>query len=71
MDLVFIGGCLLLIMAFPAMVGAMADGSPPRGALLLILFGGALIGVAVWERPGAYSFDQIPDILMRVIGQVV
>lgn len=69
MDLVFLGGCLLVIMAFPAMVGAMADGSPPRGAFLLILFGGALIGVAVWQRPGDYSFDKIPDILIRVIGQ--
>ena len=58
-----------MAMSFPVMVGAFADGSPPRGALLLILLGGALIGIAVWQRPGTYSFDQIPDVVMRVIGQ--
>ncbi len=68
-DFYFVAGCIFVVMSFPAMVGAFADGSPPRGALLLILLGGALIGVAVWQRPGAYSFNQIPDVLMRVIGQ--
>ncbi len=68
-DFYFVAGLIFLAMSFPAMVGAFADGSPPSRGLLLILLGGALIGVAVWQRPGTYSFDQIPDVVMRVIGQ--
>lgn len=69
-DVLFLGGCLFVIMAFLAMIGAWADGVFPRAALVIVILGGALIGYAVWNRPGTYSFQGIPDVITRVSGNL-
>jgi hypothetical protein len=66
-DLLFVVGIALLVLSFPLLVGAFAEGSPPRGGALLILIAAGLISVAVWQRPGTYSFEGIPDVFVRVI----
>ncbi len=67
-DVFFLGGCLFVIMAFLATVGAMADGVFPRVALVFVILGGGLIGYAVWKKPGIYSFQGVPDVITRVFG---
>ena len=67
-DLLFIIGLVVLVLAFPVIVGAFSEGRPPRSAAIMVLIGGGLIALAVWERPGAYSIGGIPDTFMRVVG---
>lgn len=66
MDLFFVTGLVLLVLAFPAVVGAVADGRAPRAAAILVMVGGGLVALAVWQRPGAYGWDGIPDAFVRV-----
>lgn len=66
-DLIFIVGVAIAILAIPAIVSAFLDGRTPRAPALVILIGALMIGYAVRERPMAYTFDTIPDVLMRVI----
>ena len=66
-DLIFIVGVAIAILAIPAIVSAFLDGRTPRAPALVILIGAVMIGYAVRERPMAYTFDTIPDVLMRVV----
>lgn len=70
-DLFFVAGLVLLVLAFPAIVSAMADGRAPRAAAILVMLGGGLVALAVWQRPGAYGWEGIPDAVLRVIGRVL
>lgn len=67
-DLLFIIGLVVLVLSFPVIVGAYAEGRPPRTAAIMILIGGGLIAIAAWQRPGTYSIENIPDTFVRVVG---
>lgn len=66
-DLIFIVGVAIGILAIPAIVSAFLDGRTPRAPALVILIGAVMIGYAVRERPMAYTFDTIPEVLLRVV----
>ncbi|EPX85194.1 hypothetical protein ruthe_01786 [Rubellimicrobium thermophilum DSM 16684] len=70
-DLVFVAGILLLVLGFPALVSAMADGRRPRGGDAARAAGGGLVMLAVWQRPGHYALRDIPDIILHVIGRLL
>ena len=36
----------------------------------MVLIGGVLLAVAMKQRSGGYSFDEIPPVFMRVVGQL-
>jgi len=38
---------------------------------LIILIGVVMIGYAVNQRPGAYTFETIPNVFAKVIGHYV
>ena len=66
MDIFFVVGGALLVLAFPAAVGAFTEGRAPRAAAILVMVGGGLLALAVTQRPGVYSFDTAPAAVMRV-----
>jgi hypothetical protein len=68
-DLIFIVGLVVLVLSFPVIVGAYAEGRPPRTAAIMILIGGGLMAIAVWQRPGIYTLEGIPDTFVRVVGR--
>jgi hypothetical protein len=70
-DLIFVIGIVVLVLSFPVIVGAYAEGRPPRTAAIMILIGGGLVALAVWQRPGAYTLEGIPGTFVRVIGQYI
>jgi hypothetical protein len=67
-DLLFIVGLVVLVLSFPVIVGAYSEGRPPRTAAIMILIGGGLVAIAVWQRPGTYTLEGIPDTFVRVVG---
>ncbi len=70
-DLFFVVGLVVAAFAFPAIVGAFSEGRPPRAAAILVMIGGVMIGVAVYQKPNTYTLDTIPDAFVRVVGKYV
>lgn len=70
-DLIFVLGCVIGVLAIPAMTSAFLDGRTPRAPAIIILIGGAMIAYAANQRPGAYNFDTLPDVFVRVVGQFI
>ena len=68
-DLFLVLGSIIAILAFPALVGAYSESRPPRAAAILIMIGGGLIILAVTQHPGGYAFQELPQVLTRVIGR--
>jgi hypothetical protein len=70
-DLVFVGGIFLIGFAFPSFLSAFAESRRPRAAILMIVLGGALTWLAVYQRPSIYSVQTIPDAFVRVVGTYI
>lgn len=70
-DLAFVVGVVLLVLAFPSGVGAFADGRAPRAAAILVMAGGALVALAVWQKPGLYGWDGIPAAFARLASRLL
>lgn len=68
-DVVFVSGCVILVFAIPAIVSAYSDGRIPRYPAIIIMIGGVMIFYAITERPGAYSFETLPDVFLRVVAK--
>ncbi len=69
LDLMFVLGCVVTLFAIPAIISAFSDSRTPRYPALIILIGVVMIGYAVNGRPGAYTFDTVPDVFMRVVAR--
>ena len=69
LDLIFILGCIVTAFSIPAIVSAFSDNRTPRYPALIILIGVVMVGYAINERPGAFTFETLPDVFMRVIGR--
>jgi hypothetical protein len=70
-DLILTVGIVLAVLAIPAMLSAFSESRPPRGAAIVVLISGVLIVIALTQRPQGYTFQEIPDALMRVIGRLI
>jgi hypothetical protein len=70
-DLLFVVGLVIAGFSFPSIVGAFSEGRPPRTAAILIMIGGGMIALAIYERPNAYTFATIPDAFVRVVGRYI
>ncbi len=68
-DLLLVIGIVLGLLAIPAILSAFTDGRPPRAAAILVMVAAGLIGMAVVNRPMAYTLDEVPDVFLRVIGR--
>ncbi len=70
-DLFLVIGLLLAGLSVPSLLSAYADARAPRAASILVLIGGTLIVVALTQKPGGYTFADIPQAFLRVIARVV
>ncbi|MCK0121291.1 MAG: hypothetical protein ABJO29_02385 [Yoonia sp.] len=70
-DVLFVVGFIIAVLSIPAIVSAFSDNRSPRVPAIVVLIGALMIGYAINERPGAYNFDTLPDVFVRVIGKVL
>lgn len=70
-DLMFIIGLVLLVFAIPPIFGAISEGRPPRAASILVLVGGGLLGLALYQKPSSYTVAGIPEVFMNVVGRYI
>ncbi len=66
-DLIFVIGVVVATLTIPAIFSALADGRAPRSAAIMVLIAGGLIALAVMQRPGGYSIEDIPSAFMSVV----
>lgn len=67
-DLYLVIGVTVLVLAIPPILNALMEGQPPRIAAILVLVGGGLVALAVAQKPGGYTIEDIPNAYLRVIG---
>ena len=66
-DLMLVIGIFVGILAIPSLLAAFSDSRSPRAGAIMILIAGTLVAVALSKKTGGYTFDQIPEVVMRVI----
>ena len=69
LELIFVIGCIVTAFSIPAIVSAFSDNRAPRYPALIIIIGVVMIGFAINERPGAFTFDTVPEVFAKVIGR--
>lgn len=70
-DLLLVVGIILTGLAIPSLLAAFSESRPPRAGAIMVLIGGILIVVALNQRPTGYTFAEIPDVFLKVIGDLV
>jgi len=70
-DLYLVVGIIIVGFSLPSILGAMADRRTPRAAAILILIGGGLILLALSQRPGGYTWAEIPEAFVRVVAHYI
>ena len=68
-DLAVVFGVLLGVFSIPAVMSAISDGRAPKVAAFAIIASGGLILWAITEKPGGYSINEIPDLIVSVIAR--
>ena len=64
-------GVLLSALAIPSLLAAFSESRPPRAGAIMVLVGGILIVVALSQTPRGYTFAELPDVFLKVIGRFV
>ncbi|MEM9707818.1 MAG: hypothetical protein AAF871_03440 [Pseudomonadota bacterium] len=70
-DIVLVVGILIGALAFPSLIGSFSGGRSPRNAIIMGFIGGALIVTAVAMRPGGYSINEVPQIIIQLFRDVI
>jgi len=70
-DLALAIGLVIAVFAVPAVISAFSDKRAPRVAAIAVLIGGGLAAWAFTQKPGGYTLDEVPDVIVRVIARYV
>ena len=70
-DLLIFIGVVLGVLAIPAIFSAAVDGRAPRVPIIVIVISASLILYAVYNKPGGYSIEELPEVFTRVVASIV
>lgn len=70
-DLYLVIGLVIAGFSVPSMVSALSDGHTPRVPAIMVLIGGGLVVIAISQKPGGYTWADIPQAFVRVIGYYI
>lgn len=69
-DLILVIGIVVLVLSLPSLLSAFTESRPPRAGAVMLLIGGVLVVVALTRHGvNAYTFADIPQVFVRVIGR--
>lgn len=66
-DLMLVIGLIILGFTIPSIVSAFSENRAPRVAALMLLIGGGLVVIALVQKPGGYTLNDIPHAFTRVV----
>ncbi|WP_297770029.1 hypothetical protein [uncultured Roseovarius sp.] len=70
-DLAMAIGMVLGVFSIPSILSAFSESRAPRVAALTLIAAGGLIVWAISNKPGGYSFSELPEVLVRVIARYI
>lgn len=70
-DTIFVMGLFIATFSVPSMVSAWSDGAVPRVASIVAILGGGMMVWAHAHKIGGYHFDDIPHLIVKVIGKFI
>ena len=68
-DLALVLGIVIAALSIPSVLSALSDKRAPRASAITILIAGGLIVFAILGKPGGYRLEQVPDVLVAVLGR--
>ena len=69
-DLMLVGGMFLALLALPSLISAFSVDRSLKGAVAFGAMGSVLVLLAFATKPEGYRPEQIPDVVMSVIGRL-
>jgi hypothetical protein len=70
-DLLLTLGIILLAFTIPSLLSAWTEGRAPRVGGIILIAAVGLIAAALTQRPGGYTFNEVPGVMMAVVGRMV
>lgn len=70
-DLALVIGLIVGVFSIPSVFSALSEGRAPRVAAIALIVGGGLVVWAVSQKPSGYRVDEIPDVIVKVIGRYI
>ncbi len=70
-DLALTIGLVIGVFSIPAVVSALSDRRAPRVAAIVMIVAGGLVAYAMTQKPGGYTIDQIPNVIVKVVARYV
>ncbi len=67
-DLMLVLGIVICALSLPSLLAAYSESRAPRAGAFMLLVSGILLAMALTQKPEGYSFAEIPDVFVRVIG---
>lgn len=68
-DLFLTIGIVLAVLTIPSLLSAWTESRAPRFAAIILLSSAVLIVTALTQKPGGYAFQDIPQVMMGVVGR--
>jgi hypothetical protein len=68
-DLALVIGIIIAALTIPSILSALSDRRAPRASAITILIAGGLIVFAIMGKPGGYSLEQLPDVVLNVVAR--
>jgi formate-dependent nitrite reductase membrane component NrfD len=70
-DLVLTLGIVLLVVTQPSLLAAWVEGRVPRVGAIMLVASLAMIVTAVFTRPGGYTINEIPGVMVGVAMRLI
>jgi hypothetical protein len=70
-DTLLVIGLVIGALSIPSLLEAYSSGRPPRIGALMLMTATVLLVIAVTRKPEGYSWDQVPQAFVKVIGRIV
>ena len=68
-DLLLVIGLILGVLSVPSIISAFSEDRAPRAASIILLIAGVLVVVALNSKGGGYTFAEIPQTFLNVVGR--
>jgi hypothetical protein len=70
-DLFLTIGIILGVLTIPSLLSAWTESRAPRLGAIILMTAGALIVVAISQKPGGYKFSDVPHVMLGVVARYV
>ncbi|HKL65043.1 MAG TPA: hypothetical protein VJ886_02945 [Roseovarius sp.] len=68
-DLAMAIGLVLGVFSVPALLSAISEARPPRVGALVMMIAGGMILWAITQKPGGYTFAELPAVILNVMAR--